>query len=289
VVPVPTKVIVGIGTQSNKGVITSEKDILAMSKNAYHSLLIKPQLYNILSSNELSLSIRPSWRNLISHEYDNGIYWNNLFLMSVSMSSRNDITTVYDTERNCPIWYWSIGAKQFLLHTTSDGTTKLLTVPVSGGYIVEWSEEFTNDMGATIPTSYISGLIQMDKDMRNAVRMKNTIVEFGRLRGTITIEVLGQDKTKGLIQLASKTLVTDSLSDVDITEALLDDIWPDDPITAPTSFAQASTRKSIRTNKPVYAVQYRIRSDSINTKYAILSIQSDGVLSSNKIPNEWTN
>jgi len=290
VVPVPTKVINGIGTVGGLAVSDSENDILTASKIGIHSLKIKPQLYNVISSDELSIPIRPSYQSLVGSLFDtiSSYYYKNKHFFSVPRSTRNDTTMIYDTERNCFIWYWDIGAKQFLTHTDSSEVTRLLTVPVSGGALVEWNENFTNDDGEAITTSYQSGLIPVSDDKKSFVKIKNVIFEIGRPKGTITLEVSGLQKKRGFTLLASRT-ITNNLSSVDITDALLDDIWLDDTLTVPVSYSQASSKKLLKVNKVVDKIQFKVSSTSSDTDYTVLLIQANGVLSSTSIPVDWKN
>lgn len=289
VVPIPTKLPLDVGASSALGVVSAKDDIYMASKKGINSLRSKPQLVNILSTDELSVPIRPSYRSLRAnlHGSTSAIYFESKVFFSVGRSARNDTTIIYDTERNCWIYYWDIGARQFFEFTDANGKVHLLTVPVSGNQLIEWSEDFGNDLGEAIYTSFISPLVPVNDDRKRFARMREVLFELGRPVGSINVEVLGIEKKKGFSQLASKT-INDVESDVDFAgDELFGDYEFSDPENAPTTYSQASVKKLIKLNKLVNHIQFRVWSTVLDTQYSILSIQASGAITSSKAPTNW--
>lgn len=289
IVPIPTKIISNAGANSALGVVNGGDDILMANKNGVFSVRNKPNILNVLSTDELSVPIRPSYRSLAAnlHTYTAGIYFQSKFFFSVSRSSQNDTTIIYDTERNGWVYYWDIGAKQFIEYTDANEKVHFLAIPVTGNQLIEWSEDFGSDQGTAIRTSYVSGLIPINKDKRMFARINEVIFELGRPKGTINLEVLGIEKKKGFSQLGTKT-VADTISSVNFTDnAKWGNYAWSDPQTVPSTFSQATVKKLIKLRKLVNYIQFRVSSTALGTDYAILSIQATGRITSRKAPTSW--
>lgn len=289
VVPEVYKIVGSIGTNAPSSVVDAKDNIYFANKKGVFALKSKAQLFNVLSTEEQSVNIRPSYRNLYSGKYEDivGHYFEGKVFFSCSYGgTRNDRIFYYDLERNAWVWYWSIGVEQFMEYTDSNGDTHLLGINKAENQIWEFSENYDSDLGTAFNTSYISPLLPVDrKDKTQFAKFDNALVELGRPVGTVTFEILGLQKNKSFASLASRT-VTDSVSQVDFANDLYGDIsYSDDPLT-PETFSQPSVKKRLKVRKTINAIQYKVNSTS-KAQYSILHLQAKGKLVNTNIPSNW--
>lgn len=291
-VPVAQKIVGTIGTESPKAVVTAMDSLIFANKRAVYNLGNKQQIFNVLATDEMSVNIRPSYRdldltklsNMCAYWYDSKIF----FSATEKGSTENSMIFIYDTERRNWNWKWTIGVRQFLEYTDSTKTSYFIAIRPNDNRLIRFNPNLLSDLGQPFRTSYTSGLIAISDNAKIFAKLKDIIVELGRPRGSITFEILALLKKKGFSSLGARQ-ITDSISNVNFVDALFGDIFlSENPNTAKT-FSQASIKKRIKMRKLVNAIQYKIYSNAVDTDYTILSIQADGNLIPTRIPTEWKN
>lgn len=291
-VPVAQKVVGTIGTESPRAVVTAMDSLIFANKRAVYNLGNKQQIFNVLATDEMSVNIRPSYRdldltklsNMCAYWYDSKIF----FSATEKGSTENSMIFIYDTERRNWNWKWTIGVRQFLEYTDSTKTSHFIAIRPNNNRLIRFNPNLLSDLGQPFRTSYTSGLIAISDNAKIFAKLKDIIVELGRPRGSITFEILALLKKKGFSSLGARQ-ITDSISNVNFVDALFGDIFlSENPNTAKT-FSQASIKKRIKMRKLVNAIQYKIYSNAVDTDYTILSIQADGNLIPTRIPTEWKN
>lgn len=291
-IPTPVKVVGSIGSSSALGTVNADDNILSPNKKGIYALKNKAQLFNVLATEEQTVNIRPSYRDLSGSMISNmaGYYYEAKAFFSASIGgTENDRTFLYDTERNNWNWNWTIGFNQFFEYTDDNDETRFLAIMPGENRLVEIDERYLTDLGSGFTTQWLSPLIHADqKDKTKFAFVDDVIVELGRPVGTIKLEVLGIEKEKGYSSLTSRD-ITDSVSSVDFANALWGDYsWSDDDAT-PTSFSQATVKKRIRVNKLLNAMQFKISSTQASTQYTILSIMARGRYVPVQPPSSWNN
>lgn len=291
-VPVAQKIVGTIGTESPKAVVTAMDSLIFANKRAVYNLGNKQQIFNVLATDEMSVNIRPSYRdldltklsNMCAYWYDSKIF----FSATEKGSTENSMIFIYDIERRNWNWKWTIGVRQFLEYTDSTKTSYFIAIRPNDNRLIRFNPNLLSDLGQPFRTSYTSGLIAISDNAKIFAKLKDIIVELGRPRGSITFEILALLKKKGFSSLGARQ-ITDSISNVNFVDALFGDIFlSENPNTAKT-FSQASIKKRIKMRKLVNAIQYKIYSNAVDTDYTILSIQADGNLIPTRIPTEWKN
>lgn len=291
-VPVAQKIVGTIGTESPKAVVTAMDSLIFANKRAVYNLGNKQQIFNVLATDEMSVNIRPSYRdldltklsNMCAYWYDSKIF----FSATEKGSTENSMIFIYDIERRNWNWKWTIGVRQFLEYTDSTKTSHFIAIRPNDNRLIRFNPNLLSDLGQPFRTSYTSGLIAISDNAKIFAKLKDIIVELGRPRGSITFEILALLKKKGFSSLGARQ-ITDSISNVNFVDALFGDIFlSENPNTAKT-FSQASIKKRIKMRKLVNAIQYKIYSNAVDTDYTILSIQADGNLIPTRIPTEWKN
>jgi len=303
-VPSAIKVVGSFGTESLLGVVATENDIAFPNRKGWFNLGPEKNYYGLLRTRERSSNIRPYWRSLFGSQIKNicaYFYDAKIFISVPQSSSGNDRMIVFDTERGNWTVDWSIGAKQFLEYTDSNGQTHLLYIPLTGTRLIELSENFSNDLGVPFYQSYISPLLSVSKRKTDILNLREVILELGHPKGAINFQVLGISKNNNFTTLAIATIAnfgantgvgTDLAGDffassTNDNSKEVDDTWTVYFTATPTTYTQAITKKAIKKRAKVYALQFKVSSSTANTDYSILSLQARGRLVPGRTPSAW--
>lgn len=305
-IPSAQKIVGSFGTESILGTVTTTNDVAFPNRRGWFFLGPEKQFYGILRTKEGSSNIRPYWRSLISNRIS-GIaayfYDAKIFISVPTSTAGNDKTIIYDTERGNWAVDWSIGAKQFLEYTDTNGSSHFLFIPTSGTKLIELNENTLGDLGTAFNQSYISPLLPVSNRKTDILNLKEVVLEVSRPRGVIKFEILGIGKDNTFTTLATKT-ITNFGANTGVGTDLAGDFfasstndnssggagsWAVYLTDSPTTFTQATTKAAIRKRAKLYAIQFKVYSTTAETDYTILSIQAKGRLISRKLPNQWVN
>ena len=288
--PVGGKIVGTIGTTSPKAVVTAMDSLVFGNKRAIYNLGNKQQIFNVLATDEMSVNIRPSYRDLEQSKLENMCaYWyDSKIFFSATEKGRtsNNIIFIYDTERRNWTWKWTVGVNQFLEYTDNTNTSHLLGIKPNDNRLIKFNENLVSDLGEAFRTSYTSGLMQVSDNSKIFAMVKEVLVDIGRPKGEVLFEIIGIKKKGGFSSIANKT-ITDTISNVNFTDELFGDIGLSDNPNAPTTFSQVSVKKIVRVRKLLNAIQFRISSTKLDTDYTILGIQAFGNLVPTSTPSEW--
>lgn len=305
-VPSASKIVGSWGTESINGVVNTDNDIGFPNRKGWFFLGPEKNYFGILRTREMSSNIRPYWRSL----YGAGIkdiaayyYDAKIFISVPSGSSGNDRTIVHDTERNTWAVDWNFGVKQFLEYTDTGGNTHFLAISSSGTRLEEISENFLGDFGGAINQSYISPLIPVSDRKSDVLNLREAMVELGRPKGSVNFSVLGIGKDSSFTTVATTTISsfgantgvgTDLAGELHPSETRASSkggagAWAIYLLEAPSTFAQAITKKAIKKKAKLYAIQFKVSSTTADTDFSILSLQAKGRLVNRKVPSAWLN
>jgi hypothetical protein len=289
ITPTAFKVVGSYGTNSPDGVIEAQNNIYFPSSKGFFTIGAKPQLLNVLSTDEISLNIRPDVRNLNNAQTGKtaGFFFDGKCLWSVANGSfDNNEIWVLDLERNAWARPWTIGIRRFSTYTSSDGKVHLLGLPVGSNQFVEFSENYKNDSGVPFSTSYRSGLIHFDKNHRQFAKIRYAYVELARPTGTIQFSVSGTKKNKSFSSLGSIT-ITDTSGSIGYSDEPYSTIHYTQPVDVPTTFTQSSVKKRIKVNAKLNNIQIEVTASSSNTSFAINQFMLKGHLTNTSDPSSW--
>jgi len=288
-VPAFDKVVGSTGTQAQGAALLVGDAIVFLSSYGVQTLTNKPNVANVLSTETFSREIKPSYMGLnwaTASQWRAYQYQNFTLFTATEGTGENDLTFVRDNDLDRWYWKWSFGARGFFEYTDNDGKTYLLHVPTSGNQLVEISENIVGDFGQAINTSLLTGLIPIDQDKYIFAKVQEALLNLGRPKGTISFEVLGISAKKGF-QAAGSRDITDTLQASEFWTGSLGEITLMDEEDAPTTYSQASVRKTLRIKKELNAIQFRVSSVSLETEYTVLSIQAKGTIKNRKAPSTW--
>jgi hypothetical protein len=277
-VPVSYKIVGAIGSDAPLSVIKAGNSIMFANKKGAYFLRNQAQLYQILSSDDATKLIRDKWQSIDPDNVSKicAYYKPPKAYFSVPMSSTEYKTAVYDMELNNWSWAWDTGFKQFLEYTDTNGDTHFLGIPISGGRLVEISDNFLGDLGAGFYQQYLSPLIYVSKDKTDKGKPKYAIFTLGNFQGSITCTVLGLDERGQTTTLASETATSTSggsgWGDDEFSDILFSDTED-----SPTTFTLDSQDITVRINKKLKAIQFKVTSTS-RSYWELLRVQAKGVI-----------
>jgi hypothetical protein len=277
-VPSATKVVGSFGTESILGVVQTDNDINFPNKRGWFNLGPKAQYYGVLRTQEISAKIRNYWKSLVGSKIG-GIcsyfYDAKIFISVPTTTAGNTRTIILDTERSNWTVEWTIGAKQFLEYTSTDGVSHLLYVPTSGSRLIEIGENIQGDLGVAFSTDYTSGRYQLDKLWKEFARVDKVFFKLGSPRGVINVEISGSQKKGGFRGLTSATVTPEySLSGLGY------DVLGSNLLgtTAGTTslFSDSADLRYIAVRKKLRDIQFRITTTNIDCDYTLLGIIMEG-------------
>lgn len=303
-IPSAVKVVGSFGTESVNGVVQTTNDIGFPNRRGWFFLGPERQFFGILRTREVSSLIRPYWRSLVSAGISGiaAYFYDAKIFISVPVStSGNDRTIIYDTERGNWAVDWTIGAKQFLEYTDTSGKSHFLYIPTSGTKLIEFNDNTLNDLGAPFYQSYISPLLPVSQRKTDILNLTEVVLELSRSKGVVNFQVLGIGKDNNFTSLGTKS-ITNFTSNTGVGSDLAGDFfatstndnshkvsntWVVYFTEAPTTFTQATTKSAIRKRAKIYAIQFKVYSNSGDTDFTILSIQAKGRLVQRRLPSQW--
>lgn len=289
VVPAFDKVVGSTGTKASGAALLVGDAIVFLSAYGVTTLTNKPNVANVLSTTTTSREIQPSYMGLnwaVSRQWRAYQYQNFTLFTATEGTGENDLVFVRDNDLDRWYWKWTFGARGFLEYTDNDGETYLIHIPTSGNQLVQISENIVGDFGEPIRTSLLTGLIPIDRDKYIFAKVQEALLDLGRPKGSITFEVLGLSAKKGF-ETAGNREITDTLQVSEFWTGSLGEITLKDEEAAPTTYSQASVRKTLRIRRELNAIQFHVYSDSLETEYTVLSIQAKGTIKNKKAPSTW--
>lgn len=194
------------GTDSPDSLIVYGNNTYYPSRDGFRTIGTKPQLQNLLSNDEVSITIKTDLGLINNDAMDKScglgflgrLYW----ALPVGESFNNEIW-VLDLDRG-GAWMkpWSVSADWMVLIADNDGYTH--HVVLSNNTIYEFSYNTkTSDDGVAFSTSGTTGLNYFSKDGREWGRLIRTVVEVLRPQGRINFSIQGYTNEKKLVPLGT--------------------------------------------------------------------------------------
>lgn len=289
VIPITYQVLGTLGTKSPHAIVEARNNAYFLSARGVHTIGSKPSLLNILATDEVSVNVRPDYRNLnianldqaAGYEYDGKVF----FAVPNGSTTPNQIW-VLDLEQRAWALFWDLAMKGFIEYTDSSGNVHFLGVPVSGTQFQEFSSNFKGDNGTAFQTVYQTGLIHINKTHRDFAHIKEAIIELARPEGTINLTVSGTQKSKAFRSLKSRSIETTGgvfgFSSLKFSIANLSE-----PNPAPKVFSEASIKKYLRVGKRLNNWQIQISSSDLDQSFTIMRINTRGRMVRSSVPSSW--
>jgi hypothetical protein len=280
------------GTPAPGSVVNVLNDYMFYNSQAFYNLGSRAQFLNLLSTDESSANIRPTVRQITTAGEANiaSVYHFARVYFSIPLdSTTNNYTAIYDTERKA--WLpkaFTIGFKKFLRYTDTNSVPRLLALKPGDSQLSEISEDIQGDYGVAFTTSLVTGLYPTTKDRFDFQYVEEGDVEFSNPQGTINVELLGTDRTRGFTTLKNLPVTTDVTTssvgwdtfDWDTTN------WDDTSVT-PTVFSESSVKRYFVLLKELNSVQWRLSTNTLNASYRLRTLQTVGTPTQAGKPRQW--
>jgi hypothetical protein len=267
-----------------------KNDIMYANNKGVYATGSRPQLLNVLSTDESSANIRPAWRNLsLAYTSKIAMYYFDakVFIAVPDGSTNNNEIWVFDTERRNWAYAWTgVAVMSFLEYADTSGGNHLLAVPASGTQLIEFSSNFQGDNGSAFSTTYLSGIYPVHKDHTKFAKIRYCYIELARPTGSITFQVSGTTKKSGFTTLNSMTITSTSANAGWSTQQWSANKWSNTDL-APVTFAQATVKKRLRINKLLNNLQFQVTSSSVTTDFTLMGLQAKGEIIPTSDPLSW--
>lgn len=278
------------GTNAPGSVVNVLNDYFYYNSQAFYNLGSRAQFLNLLSTDEASANIRPSVKE-ISQSGSAGIaaiYFDAKIFFSVPYGSdTNNHIAVYDTERQA--WLpkaYTIGAEKFLQYRTNSGTIKLLFWKPGDTQLSETASNIKGDYGLSFSGSIVTGLQHVEKDRFAFWFVEEGEVEFARPEGTINIELIGVERSKGFSSLKSNTIVPRN-SNVGWSTFLWSSTLWTDTSAVPEVYSESTVKRYFAVQRELNAWQYSITWNSKDTDFVLRTLQINGSPTNAGKPRAW--
>lgn len=283
----------GVGTNAPDSVVKVKSDIFLTNPTGVFKIGSAPTVLNVLITDEVSGNIRPTWRDLVRMNMDGaaGYYYDAKIFYAVPQSGDdgNSHILIHDTERRNWAGPWNVAVKAFLEYADSSRNGHFLAVPTDGNQLLEISDNFEGDDGAGFTATYASPLLPMDSRGRfDWGIITEGLFEFSGLRGSVTVQIQGQQKGKQFTTLAERT-ITGSVSNAGFGSLMFGEALFSEPRPAPVTFSQPSSKKRLKVNKLLNNVQAVVTSSTPQARWELLTINFRGFEVPISPPSEWNN
>lgn len=280
------------GTPAPDSVINILDDYFFYNTQAFYQLGSSPQLLQILSTAELSANIRPTVQtinNAAASQIASAYYYDKVYYSCAFNSGENNFTMIFDTERKC--WLptaFDIGFKKFLKYTDTDLGIHLLALKPGDNQLSEISTAIQGDYGQPFNTNLLTGLYQTEKDRFDFQYTEEMEYEFSNPQGTINVELLGIDHSKGFGSIKIVNFTPNTTVSVGGWDTFGWDLEPwDDTVDAPVIVSESSDKRYTVVNAELNAIQWHIYTNSLSSAYVLRTLQTWGTDSEDAHPSGW--
>lgn len=278
------------GTPSPGSVVNVLNDYMFYNSQAFYNLGSRAQFLNLLSTDEASANIRPTVRQITTAGEGDiaSVYFDAKVYFSVPYgSSTNNYTAVYDTERKA--WLptaFTLGFEKFLRYTDTAGMQRLLAVKPGDIRLSEIGINIQGDYGVAFTTSLTTGLYPTTNNRFEFQWTEEGEIEFSNPQGTINVEMLGIERSRGFRSTNSESITT-STTTTGWDSFLWDTTLWDDTTIVVEPFSESSVKRYFTVQKELNAIQWRVTTNTIDARYVLRTMQSWGTETNSGKPRQW--
>lgn len=290
-VPVPEKIIGGVGTDAPRTVSEVENDVLYLNPSRVTVLGNEPGVLATLRVNEISRFIRTTILNINqqSRSKSCAYYYQQKWFLSIPTGVGDpDEIWVFDRERTTFYGPWTIGVTQFGEFTDNTASKVTHFLGSIGSKLVEFSEDFEGDDGVAFEQRYTSGLLPVSTDMKTFGKMKEGSFRLERAKGSVTVSIYGTNRKD-----ESKTLFTKTyeLAQASGTSGIGHDLIGDFLIgltNGELTIAQGDTIiKNFKIKGTLRDIQIGLRSTDLSDRWTLTKWQIDLRAVRKSAPSQW--
>ncbi len=278
------------GTPASGSVVNVLNDYMFYNSQAFYNLGSRAQFLNLLSTDESSADIRPTVKRITTAGESTiaSVYSDAKVYFSVPIGGTdNNTTIIYDTEQKA--WLpsaFTIGFIKYLRYTTTGGTKTLLCLRPGDTKLSEISSSIQGDYGEPFTTSLITGLYPVSKDRFQFQFTEEAQIELSNPQGTISVELVGIERTKGYSTQNSETIAS-KLTNTGHSTFAHSTTLHSDTSDAPDTYSESSTKRYFPVQKELNAVQWRITTNTLDARYVTRTLQTIGTETQAGAPRQW--
>lgn len=279
------------GTSAPNSVVNVLNDYMFYNQQGFYNFGSRAQYLNLLSTDEASGNIRPTVRQ-ISQSAESGIasiYFDAKVFFSIPLgSSTNNYTAVFDTERKA--WLpkaFTIGFKKFLRYTDQSGAARLLCVKAGDTRLSEINANIQGDYGVPFETSLLTGLYPTCKNRFDFLWTEEANIELSNPQGVISAELIGIEREKGFSSTATATIDRTTLVNVGHGTFLHGTTAHGDTSVVIDTYSESSVKRYFPIEKELNAVEWGIRTNTLDAKYILRTLQTSGTPTQDDKPRSW--
>lgn len=278
------------GTPAPGSVVNVLNDYMFYNSQAFYNLGSRAQFLNLLSTDEASANIRPTVKQISTSGESSiaSVYFDARVYFSVPYgSTTNNYTAVYDTERKA--WLptaFTLGFRKFLRYTDTAGANRLLALKPGDTRLSEISTNIQGDYGEAFTTQLLTGLYPTTKNRFEFQWVEEGEVEFSNPQGTINIDLLGIERTRGFSATNSETIETTLITTGHSTFAHSTTLHSD-TTDAPDTYSESSIKRYFNVQRELNAIQWSIMTNTLDARYVLRTLQSWGTETISGKPRQW--
>jgi len=283
--PVLKLITSGSGCIAPGSVVPVNNDIYYLSRTGVRLLGYQANFTDILRTNEISIKIRPYFKNLTIDQMKGAmaIFHDNKYLISFPGKGE---TMVFDTERAG--WYgpWSLDSTVYDVYYDGDDKEHLLFAKDGTVNVDEYSSNYSNDKGVAIETI----LKTRNEDFGDWSSFKNIKDLFTQLRsvvGTVSVDVRLEERTGSVITAKNFEITAAAGNSGWASSQFADNQWADSEEDAGGVEAVFTIRWA-NLNKPARLMSLTFKTTDADATYELLGVRAAAKpLSKGFAPSRW--
>ena len=199
------------GTDSPDGVVQYKDSLWYPSRDGFKTTGTKPQLQNILSTDNVSETIQNDISNLSSAYMDKAVglakqgrlYW----LVPVGSSYNNEMWVLDLDRKGAWMKPWSIQGDWQMLYNDNAGTTHHIVLGHNGVIYELTHAQATMDDTTAFPTNAVSGFLKFSEDGLDWAKVIDVTFVLLRPQGTINFTVSGKTEDASLETVGTTSFI----------------------------------------------------------------------------------
>lgn len=280
------------GTSAPDSVINVLNDYMYYNLQAFYNLGSRAQFLNLLSTDESSANIRPNVKNIrqtAAHKICAHFQDAKVFFSVPYQSDDNNATIMFDTERKA--WLpraFNVGFERMFNYTDNAGESHFLVWKPGDTRFTEVREDVKGDYGQAFETSLVTGLRHInERDRFQFAWADEAEVEFAQPLGQIMIELSGITREDGFRKLGETKIIQPStVKNSWTTHTWGGTTWTNTESEV-VSYSEPSTKRFWSVQEALNAYQYRVQTNSLQSRYILRTLQLKATNDEGGKPPEW--
>lgn len=260
------------GCVAARSVVPVENDIYYLSREGVRSLGNQEGFnFDVLRSNEISISVRPYFQNLTSSELSSAVatYYKNKYI--IAFPGRDEMM-VYDRERLSWTGPWTLDSTVFETFYDTNNDRHFLMAQVDSVNIDEMDSSLSTDKGSAIETI----LRTRNEDFGDWSIFKNVKDIFIQMRnvvGSVSVDIKLETRNGTLVTTKSFNITSLSGNSGWGADLWGNTLWGNSEVNASTSEAVYTIRWA-NLNKIGRTMSLIFKTTTVNSNYELLGIRA---------------